>query len=202
MAASALQQPWLRAPRPRPPRPEPRRPRGRGSAARAGMTLIETLIATALVTLLAGALGSAGHVILSGLRESDRLWEATELGMALLEEIASLPFDDPQTGEGGLGPEEGEWTADQTRALFDDVDDYTVWTYGQPLQAKDGTRIDAPGYLRAVAIDYVASDDFGLASMAATDHKRIVVSVYCGGELLETFSTVRTQGGRDVDFDG
>ncbi|MFH1142915.1 MAG: hypothetical protein V1774_00040 [Candidatus Eisenbacteria bacterium] len=169
---------------------------------RAGITLVETMVATMIVALLAGGTASSGHLILSTLREGDRAWTVTELGTALLSEISSLPFDDPQLGAGTPGPETGEWSPGGSRALFDDVDDYTVWTLGNALQSKDGTPIQAPGYARAVTIDYVDGDDFESISAAPTDYKRIAVSVYMGGELLGTFVTVRAQGGRDVDFDG
>lgn len=168
----------------------------------AGITLIETMIATLIVALLAGSIGSAGETILATLRESDRTQLATELGLGLLDEIRSLPFDDPQLGGTTLGPETGEWSAGGTRALFDDVDDYTVWTGAWALQAKDGTPITAPGYRLAVSIGYVTSTDYSIVSLAPTDVKRIRVAVTCDGELLETFETVRVQGGRDVDFDG
>ncbi|MCK4411935.1 MAG: hypothetical protein KAY32_00190 [Candidatus Eisenbacteria sp.] len=174
----------------------------RKARAAGGMTLIEVAVATLIVGLLASALHTAGETILAGLREGDDSWQATELGLALLGEIASLPFDDPQLGEGVLGPEAGEWTPGGKRTLFNDVDDYAVWTAGMPLQEKDGTPIALSSYARAVAVDYVDPDDFGLVSAQATDYKRITVSVYLRGELRNSFTTVRVQGGRDVDFDG
>ncbi len=169
---------------------------------RSGTTLLEVIVATTVIALLAAAFGSASESVLATRRESDRSWMATELGNALLQEIASLPFDDPQEGEGEWGPEGGEWSDDGVRALFDDVDDYRVWTLGQPVSTKSGTAIDAPGFSWEVSIDYVEGGDFESIAAEPTLHKRILVSIYESGELAGTFVTVRTQGGRDVDFDG
>lgn len=165
-----------------------------------GMTLIETMVAMVIVALLAAAIGGASGVILGTEREADESSVATELGMALLEEITALPFDDP-AGSASLGPDLGEWGPPTDRSLFDDVDDYTVWDGSYPLQQKDGTAIDLPGYTRDVTIQYVGS---GLAtmSMTPTDYKQITVRVYKQGTLVGTFGSVRVEGGRYVDFDG
>jgi len=168
----------------------------------AGVTLIEAMAATLIVALLAGSIGAAGETILATLRETERAQLVTELGIGMLDEIRCLPFDDPQLGETAIGPEAGEWTEGGTRALFDDVDDYAVWTSACPLQAKDGTPLTAASYRLGVSIAYVTSSDFSVVSLTPTDTKRIDVSVYEGSDLVETFVTVRVQGGSDVDFDG
>jgi type II secretory pathway pseudopilin PulG len=167
-----------------------------------GVTLVETVIATVIVALLGGAVMSAARAVLTVDDEARRSWQAGELGLALLEEIAALPFDDPQTGEAMFGPETGEWTADQTRALFDDVDDYDGWDGFQPLQQKDGTPIDLPQYRRAVSVDYVDPSDFRVTPVYATDYKKITVTVLENNAIVARFVTVRVQGGRDVDLDG
>jgi hypothetical protein len=167
-----------------------------------GLTLVEAVIAIAVVAALGAGIGGAAGVILATDREADSASTVSELGLALLEEIASLPFDDPQGGGTALGPEFGEWMPLGNRANLDDVDDYTVWTGNQPLQAKDGTLLPLSGYTRSVSIAYVPADNFSQTSLAATDYKRIVVSVVKDGMVVGTFTTVRVQGGRDVDFDG
>jgi len=167
-----------------------------------GTTMVEVVIAIGVVAVLGAAIGGASEAILATDRETDDATRVGELGLALLEEIAALPFDDPQNGESTLGAEFGEWIPLGSRATLDDVDDYVVWTGNQPLQAKDGTLIPWTGYTRAVSIDYVLADDFSQVSLAATDYKRITVSVRKDGQVVGTFVTVRVQGGRDVDFDG
>jgi hypothetical protein len=167
-----------------------------------GVTLVEAVIATVIVALLAGAVMSAARAVLSVDDEAQRSWQASELGLALLEEIAALPFDDPQTGSATFGPETGEWNADHTRILFDDVDDYDVWDGFQPLQQKDGTSINLPQYRRAVSIDYVDPNDFRVTPIYATDYKKITVTVLESDAVVARFVTIRVQGGRDVDLDG
>jgi type II secretory pathway pseudopilin PulG len=167
-----------------------------------GTTLIEAVVAIGIVAVLGAAIGGASETILATDREADDATRVGELGLALLEEVAALPFEDPQGGGTTLGPEFGEWVPLGNRANLDDVDDYTIWIGNQPLQAKDGTLLSWTGYTRAVSIDYVPADDFSQVSLAATDYKRITVNVLKDGQVVGTFVTVRAQGGRDVDFDG
>ncbi len=167
-----------------------------------GLTLIEVVVATSVVALLASAAGGAAHVILRTDQEAQGNWEATELGVALLQEIACLPFNDPQDGGTTLASETGEWDVVGLRADFDDVDDYVEWDGSYPLQQKDGTAINMAGYTRAVAIDFVDEDDFTSVSGPPTDYKRIIVNVIRDGATVRRVMTVRVEGGRDVDFDG
>ena len=120
-----------------------------------GLTLLETIAATLITALLAAAVGSVAHVILSAEREANVTERSTELGLALLREIAALPFDDPQDGETTIGPEAGEWDPPDNRSRFDDVDDYAAWGGGFAVQTKDGTKLNLDGITRAVKIEYV-----------------------------------------------
>ncbi len=167
-----------------------------------GFTLVEALIAMVIVGMLALATGSTGRVIFATRDAYQENGLVDELGISLLEEIASLPFRDPQNGTAALGPEAGEWVPLGNRALFDDVDDYTVWDGGQPLQQKNGTPIHLPGYTRAVAIGYANPVNFNLASLTPTECKQITVRIMYNGGIVGTYSTVRIEGGRYVDSDG
>ena len=171
------------------------------STASRGVTLVEAVIATLIVALLGAALGSAGETLTATAREAERSAKVSELGLGLLREIAALPFDDPTSGEATFGPESGEWSGD-SRAAFDDVDDYSVWTGGQALQQKDGTPIALAPYTRGVAISYVTAGGAAAISGVSTRYKQITVTVYERGQAVESFVTVRVQGGRDVDFGG
>jgi prepilin-type N-terminal cleavage/methylation domain-containing protein len=173
-----------------------------GAGGRRGLTLVEVVVATSVVALLASAAGGAAHVILSSDREAQENWEATELALALLQEVASLPFNDPQVMGTTLGPDGTEWDSPGLRGEFDDVDDYAVWDGSYPLQQKDGTAITMPGYTRRVVINYVDADDFSSVSALPTDYKRITVDIFLNGAKLRSIATVRVEGGRNVDFDG
>ncbi len=164
-----------------------------------GLTLLETMAATVILALLAAAIGSAGYIILTTDQEADATTTVSDLGVGLLREIAALPFEDPQT-PGGFGPETGEWNPPVNRSLFDDVDDYAVWSGERPLQTKDGTPLSLAGYHREVAIENVHSNDFGNLAMAAGDYKRITVEVYDKGDLVASYVTVRVRGARYVDL--
>jgi len=164
-----------------------------------GLTLLETIVVAVITALLAGAVASTAHLIFSTDQDAESTMRATDLGLGLLREIAALPFDDPQDGESSLGPETGEWTG-TSRLRFDDVDDYTVWTGELTLQTKGGTALAIGGYSRQVQVAYVTPGDFDVVSVTATDYKRITVEVYEGSALIETFVTVRVQGGRNVDL--
>ena len=76
-----------------------------------GLTLIETAISALVALVLAGAVMSVGHAILSADRASAEAWRGSELAIGLLEEISSQPFDDPTLGESTIGPDAGEWPA-------------------------------------------------------------------------------------------
>jgi prepilin-type N-terminal cleavage/methylation domain-containing protein len=167
-----------------------------------GFTLVEAIIAMAIVGLLALATGNTARVIFATQDEQEENGLVDELGISLLEEVASLPFNDPQNGGTSLGPEFGEWVPLGNRALLDDVDDYTVWTGTRPLQQKNGALIHLPGYTRSVSVCYVNPVNFTLASFTPTDCKEITVTVLYNGTPVKTYSTVRIEGGRYVDSDG
>ncbi len=164
----------------------------------AGLTLVETTVATAVLILLAMALGGSAHVILSAQRAQEEADLVRDLGISLLDEITALPFEDPDSVTVALGPETGEWEEPWTRAAFNDVDDYTVWN-GMPLQHKDGTPLNIEGYTRGVAVVWVDPEDFGSEEDEPTPVKKITVTVYRSGQAAGTFVAFRTRGGRHVD---
>ncbi len=168
----------------------------------AGLSLVEVLVATMVVSLLALATHGVTGLILDTRSEADDADLVDELGVSLLEEIAVLPFNDPQDGGTSIGPETGEWVPNGDRVLFDDVDDYAVWNGSPPLQQKDGTLINISNYTRTVSVSYVNPSNFNLASFTPTDSKRITVYVLRNGTVAKRFSTVRIEGGRYVDDDG
>ena len=191
-----------------------------------GMTFIEVMAAVVIIGFLASGLQHAAHLILQTDAEANPTRIIHELGISLLEEVAATAFDDPQTGSTTLGPDDGEWETtvveilkssggspvpleekggtpgdifEKNRSEFDDVDDYTVWDGAYELQHKDGTGMNTSGYTRAVTVTYVNSTNFDLLSITPTDHKRITVSVQYEKVPMGSFTTVRVQGGRNVD---
>jgi hypothetical protein len=163
------------------------------------LTLIETAIATIVALVLAAAVMSVGHAILSADRASASAWRGSELALGLLEEIASQPYDDPTLGETVIGPEAGEWPA-ANRQAFDDVDDYDVWD-NQPIQTKDGVVIPIDAR-QSVEITWRKPNSLSVLSATSTSIKRIRVHVIStSGDTLSSVETLRAQGGRHVDLD-
>ena len=170
-----------------------------------GVTFVEVMAATVIVGFLAAALQNATHFILGTEEEASSAWIVHELGISLLEEVAATAFDDPQTGSTALGADAGEWpdpegAPSNSRALFDDVDDYVQWDGTYPLQHKNGTKMGITGYTRKVEVGYVTSTNYAVSSVGASAHKLITVKVYEESTVVGEFSTVRVQGGRRVDL--
>jgi len=165
-----------------------------------GLSLVEVVAATLVVAILALALGSVGDAVLRSHRAARDEGVVIRLGAGLLEEIASLPFTDPDTTTTALGPEPGEWDPPRSRIHFDDLDDYVAWTGTEPLQSKSGVKSGEP-YRRHVRVERVDSLAVTAGTITDTDHRRITVEVRdAGGVALGRFQTVRTRGGRRVDL--
>lgn len=165
-----------------------------------GFTFVELLGSLFVVSFLAVAASGAVLTVLETDTEATRRERIADLGLSLLDEIVSLPFEDPETGSPTIGPEAGEWSPPTTRASFDDVDDYSVWTGHPALQTKAGTPIAAPGYTRAVSVVFVTLANLGGTSAARTNMKRITVTVFEEGVAVGTYTAFRTAGGRHVDI--
>ena len=89
----------------------------------AGFTLVEALIASAVLSFVVAAITqaiAAGHGQTHAALHAGR---AVELGGAMLEEVLSKPWHDPD-GESAPGPDDGEASRDD----FDNLDDYHDYT--------------------------------------------------------------------------
>lgn len=109
-------------------------------AYRAGFTLIEALIASAVLAFIVAALTQA--IVAGQMQSADAIENLRGLTLAetLMEEILSKPYSDPE-GASVIGPEAGE----TARALYDNADDYHNFTQTA------GTVSDAAGVLYASA---------------------------------------------------
>ena len=84
-----------------------------------GFTLVEVMIASAI---LAFAIAAISQAIVAGQMQTYEAlhdWRGLCLAEAMVEEIISLPYDDPGGG-GALGPDTGE----PNRSKFDNCDDF------------------------------------------------------------------------------
>ena len=119
---------------------------------------------------------------------------------ALLEEIVSKRFEDPDASAGSFGTEEG------SRAAYDDVDDFDGLSNSPPKRI-DGTPLsDYGGYTRSVTVENVPEDDpdGGAVADGTTDLKRIVVIVAWTGEQASelTVATLMSNVGGGGDAGG
>jgi MSHA pilin protein MshD len=156
-----------------------------------GFTLIESLISVLIVSsLLVASLGTFGAIARARQMQTDRTL-AYGLADQLLGEIMQCYFKEPGGGT-TLGPEAGE-----TRATYDDVDDYDGLT-NTPPQLRDGTVLtEFAGWTRSVSVTCVRPDAPGAAINAADTQvlKRIVVTVKSPRGVSVTLSGLRSSDG-------
>lgn len=146
----------------------------------AAFAYVEILLAAVLISiLLVAALSLASNLGRSRLDTLDE--EAAQfLALAMIEEIKPLSYADPALGGFGLGADENTGT----RALFDDVDDYHLWS-ACPPQDKQGTPLDQHADLiRSVEVCYVAANDFTAVVASDEGIKRVTIQIKRGDRLL------------------
>jgi Tfp pilus assembly protein PilV len=169
-----------RFPRPMPPH-----------RARRGIALAEAALAVLVVAIAIGAgLQAAAASARSRQAALDQTM-ARQLAQALLDEICSLPYADPnQTPV--FGVETGE-SRTPNRATLDDVDDYTAWT--EPaLASKGGAALAVPGrYSRRVTVSWVTRHPTPVDTTSETGLKRVVVEVSIGGKLICRLTALRSR---------
>jgi len=164
------------------PRPRPARLRA--------FTLIECVVATAVVAgMTATALTTVAYSVRAQGKAADRAVGAMYAD-AMVAEIMTQPYADPNTGTATFGLEPGETTA--SRANWDDVDDYAGYT-DSPLQNKDGSVIpNTATWKRSVEVVWASPTSPATASVTETGCKRVTVTVRHNGFLVATRVFLRT----------
>lgn len=116
--------------------------RNSNPSTRQGLSLLETTLATLLVSMtLVASLNSLAFVLTTTGRDAQTL-QASQIAQAVFAEIASRPFFDPTNTSASIGPDAGE---SSERATWDDCDDYHNWStaaitdcYGHVLPGSNG----------------------------------------------------------------
>jgi prepilin-type N-terminal cleavage/methylation domain-containing protein len=169
---------------------EPGRTNIEPGLARRAFTLIECVVATAVV---AGMMVTALTTVAFSVRAQGKAADRATGGMyaeALLAEIMSQAYIDPTAAVPVFGPEPGEGTS--SRVNWNDVDDYAGWTES-PLQNKDGTVIPNTGaWKRSVEAAWVSPTAPATASATETGCKRITVTVRHNGVVVANRVALRT----------
>ena len=140
-----------------------------------GLTLVEAVLSVMIVSvLMVSALQVMGSTVRTSLVQKDRS-PAMALAQALMSEILQKKFNDPD-GSSITGPEDGE-----TRATFDDIDDYNGYSEAPPRDAGDAlimapVTVDESPWKRSVAVTYINNTDLSDES-ANTGLLKIAVTV-------------------------
>ncbi len=98
---------------------------------------------------------------------------ANALASTLREEIQSTKWDESAPPPSLiLGPETGE-----SRAIFDDVDDFDGLDESPPRDSKDAILAGFTGFRQQVSVCYVADTDFDTCIGGPTMYKQVTVTV-------------------------
>ncbi len=159
------------------------------STSQQGMSLVEVVASTMIVSLMAvatlNALGAAT-------KSSDSIGNrAIAAGLAdeLMSEILQQPYSDPD-GTNQFGRESGE--SSSPRSAFDDVDDYDGWSVSPP-QYSDGTTIpNRTGWRQRVSVTRVVPSDPTQTTNTDQGAKRIRVAIEFQNHVLAEQSALRT----------
>lgn len=157
------------------------------------MTLVEVIIAMAVLSMLMGAVLSAVNLSAKvQLSTAERL-EGGVLAWQLAEDIASRPYEDPTT-TGEFGPGLDENASDRT--TFDDVDDFDGWKESPPLH-DDGTALTGrDGWELLVRVEPVDGTDLRTARPGEeTGVKLVVVVAQHNGREAARVGRLRSKAG-------
>jgi type II secretory pathway pseudopilin PulG len=171
---------------PKQPRPRLKRHQRRGA-----FTLVEASVSVVLVgVLLVAAMTVAARSAQTRYAQKD-MTRGLSLARQLLAEIVQDAYEQPGVTTTTLGPESGE-----TRATFNDVDDFNGWVESPPA---DATGIPIPGFAgwsRAVKVEWVTplvSGNTFNPSAVETGLKRITVTVTAPSGQISTAVALRSR---------
>ncbi|MCY2926057.1 MAG: prepilin-type N-terminal cleavage/methylation domain-containing protein [Planctomycetota bacterium] len=159
---------------------------------RAGFTLIEAMVATAIVGMGVSAMMMASQ---SGTRvtaDSQERARAVFLAQEVREWIASLPFKDPDVGQQNNPPGPD---GSSPQVFVDDVDDMKDVTYSPPRDAQ-GTAVAAmTGWSQKIKMTWVSPTNFS-ASLAdgASNVIKIRVDILHNAKTVLTSTWIVTKG--------
>ncbi len=161
------------------------------SKSRGGISLIETTVATLLVSItLVTSLNTLAFVLTTTSRDAEAQ-RANQIAQFLLAEITSRPFEDPTNATGTLGIEAGE----SIRATWDDCDDYHGWNTSS-INNLDGLPLaNAAGWVSSVNVNYCSPLNPNSISASQTTLKRIDLSLVSPSAKMFSFSSLRSAAG-------
>jgi len=139
-----------------------------------GFTLVEVLMAAAIMGILFVALMEALRTGLQMLEQSQRTTVASVLAEEVYQMTLALPVADPQEPT-HWGAEAGE------SAPFDDVDDFDGAVFSPPRNADGNVIAGMEDYEQQVTVVSVSEDDLDeVVADGASGVARVTVVVTCG----------------------
>ena len=156
----------------------------RGNAERRGFTLIEALIASAIVGLGVTALlmaSKSGTQVNAGARE---ITHAINLGQQIREWTLKLPFLDPETPDNSPGPDGSE--DPQTSGDVDDLDDLMDVTYKPPRDARGQEISGMTDWSQKITLSWRDPDEITEDDDEKSDMIYVEVEVSCGSRSVLT----------------
>ena len=162
----------------------PRRPRG--------FTLVEALVASALLGLGVAALmvaaSSSTRVNAAGLD----MTQAAFLAQEVREWTLRLPFSDPDPGDEGNPP--GPDGADP-QTFVDDLDDLMGMTYSPPRNAAGDPIDELSGWSQTITLEWVDPNALTtVVSPGGSDCIRVTVSIQREGRQVQSTQWLVTRG--------
>ncbi len=155
----------------------------RGYSSRSGFTLIEALIASAIVGLGLVSLlmaSKSGTQVNAGARE---ITHAINIGQEVREWTLKLPFADPETPDNPPGPDGSE----DPQTFVDDLDDLASVTYSPPRDGTGQALSDMTGWSQQITLSWRNPDNLSQAvADGASEIIYVEVVVSCGGKSVLT----------------
>lgn len=136
-----------------------------------GFTLIEIIVTIVVLSIASTALLSVFTSTVSTSANPMIQQQAIAIAEAYMEEILLKDFSDPQGGELGTA-ESGE-----TRASYDDVQDYNSLAPGAAPTDQNNGSIGVTGYSVTISVVMPSSTAEELNGIPAADTRRIDISV-------------------------
>ncbi len=161
--------------------------------ARPGITLIECVVCTLVVSLLLVAAVSTVASARAGERSSQDRAQADTLAESLMLEIQAQAYTDAADTPASSGPTPAE-AATGNRSLFNDANDYASWSESPPL-TKGGASmgLDAT-WRREVRVEFVSPANPGSSSATDQGLATVRVRVSRNSVPLVTLTSFRSVG--------
>lgn len=157
----------------------------RPTSARSGITLIECVLAAAiLATVTVAGLRASGAAAVTD-STSAYLATATDLAASMLAEVGARAYSEP-SGGASIGVDSGETAG--VKSTYDDADDYNGHSESPP-QDQAGAGLSAfTGWTRSVTVARASLSNPDATAGAETGLKRITVTVSRGGKVIRTMN--------------